>query len=91
MNVSLSNSNWIRTHNDLVPKQTLNHLTKIDQLIELYCSTYLDGVFDSVLLYHVRVSESTLCNCLNVKEECRFTLKRVSDMIITHSVCLCFA
>ena len=29
MNVSLSNSNWIRTHNDLGPKQTLNHLTKL--------------------------------------------------------------
>ena len=34
---SLSDSNWTWTHNHLVCKQTLNHLTKLGQMIELCC------------------------------------------------------
>ena len=33
----LKDCNGIRTHNHLVRKQTLNHLVKLAQIIELYC------------------------------------------------------
>ena len=47
---SLSDSNRIWTHNHLVCKRTLNHLTKLAKLLSCVVSTYLYGVFDCMLL-----------------------------------------
>ena len=33
--------NWTRTHNHFVPKQTLNHLTKLAKWLICIVSTYL--------------------------------------------------
>ena len=38
--------NWNRTHNDLVRKQTLNHLVKPAKLLSCVVSTHLYGTFD---------------------------------------------
>ena len=55
---SLSDSNWIWTHNHLVRKQTLNHLAKLAKWLSCVVSTYLYGAFDCMLLScHVQVSE----------------------------------
>ena len=43
---SLSDSNEIRTHNHLVCRQTLNHLSKQAKWLSCVVSTYLYGVFD---------------------------------------------
>ena len=42
----LSNSNYIRTHNRLVRKRTLNHLSKLAKWFSCVLGTYLYGVFD---------------------------------------------
>ena len=50
--------NWIRTHNHLVHKRTLNHLAKLAKRLSCVVSTYLYGAFDCMFLScHVRVSE----------------------------------
>ena len=50
--------NWIRTHNHLVHKRTLNHLAKLVKWLSCVVSTYLYGAFDCMFLScHVRVSE----------------------------------
>ena len=55
---SLSDCNWIRTHNHLVHKRTLNHLAKLAKWLSCVVSTYLYGAFDCMFLScHVRVSE----------------------------------
>ena len=43
---SLSDSNWTRTQNHLVCKQTLNHLAKLAHWLSCVVSTYLHGAFD---------------------------------------------
>ena len=54
----LSGSNWTRTNNQLVHKQTRNHLAKLAQWLSCIVSTYLYGAFDFMLLLcHVRVLE----------------------------------
>ena len=54
----LSDSNWTWTHNQLVHKQTRNHLAKLAQWLSCIVSTYLYGAFDFMLLLcHVRVLE----------------------------------
>ena len=55
---SLKDSNGIRTHNGLVRKRKLDHLTKLSKWPSCVVSTYLYGAFDCMLLScHVRVSE----------------------------------
>ena len=44
----LSDSNVIRTHNHLVRKRTLNHLTKLAKWLSCVVSTYLYSPFDSL-------------------------------------------
>ena len=66
----LSGFNKIRTHNNLVRKRTLNHLTKQAKWLSCVVNSYLCGGFDS-MSYHLTyafLSESTLCKCLNFKE-----------------------
>ena len=41
----LSDSNWTRTQNHLVPKRTLNHLVKLAKWLSCVLSTYLCGGF----------------------------------------------
>ena len=54
----LSDCNWTRTHNHLVRKRTLNHLTKLTKWLSWVVSTYLYGVFDCMFLScHVCVSQ----------------------------------
>ena len=54
----LSDSNGIRTHNHLICKRTLNHLTKLAKWLSCVVTTFLYGTFDSMLLScHVLVSE----------------------------------
>ena len=49
---------WLKNHNYLVRKQTLNHLAKLTKWLCCVVSTYLYGAFDCMLLScHVRVSE----------------------------------
>ena len=53
---SLSYSNRIWIHNDLVRKRTLNHLAKLAKWLSCVVSFYLYGAFDCMLLScHVRV------------------------------------
>ena len=67
-----SDCNWIRTHNHLVHKRTLNHLAKLAKWLSCVVSTYLYGAFDCMFLScHVRVSE--------------WIHTRVRDMIKTYS------
>ena len=46
----LSDSNRIRTHNHLICKRTLNHLTKLAKWLSCVVTTFLYGTFDSMLL-----------------------------------------
>ena len=66
----LSESNGIRIHNHLVRKWTLNHLSKLIKWLSCVVSTYPYNAFDCMLLSFTYAfqSESTLYNCLNVKE-----------------------
>ena len=43
-----SDCNWIRTHNHLVHKRTLNHLAKLAKWLSCVVSTYLYGAFDCI-------------------------------------------
>ena len=53
----LGDCNWTRTHNHLVRKQELNHLTKLAKWLSCVVSTYLYGAFDCMFLScHVRIS-----------------------------------
>ena len=55
---SWSDSNEIPSHNQLVRKRTLKHLTKLAKWSSCVVSTCLCGAFDCMLLsYHVRGSE----------------------------------
>ena len=55
---SLSDWNGTRSHNHLVRKRILNHLTKLAKWLSCVASTYLYGAFDCVYLScHVRLSE----------------------------------
>ena len=54
----LSASNKIQTHNHLVLKGTLNHLTKRSKWLSCVVSTYLYGAFVCMLFScHIRVSD----------------------------------
>ena len=65
----LTDSNEIRTHNQLVRKRTLNHLAKLAKWLSCIVGTYLYGAFECMLLScHVRVSEWIHTLYLNVKE-----------------------
>ena len=56
---SLSDCNGTRTHNHLVHKQTLNHLTKLAKWLSCVVSTFLYSAFDCMLLScHVPVPGS---------------------------------
>ena len=68
-NWSLSDCNGNRTHNHLVRKRTLNHLTKLAKWLSCVVSTYLYGAYDYVLIMSrtcFRVNPHYMC--LNVKE-----------------------
>ena len=54
----LSNCNWIRTHNHLAQKATLNQLAEPTKWLSWVVSTYLHGAFFCLLLScHIRISE----------------------------------
>ena len=86
---SLSDSNEIWTHNHLVCKRTLNHLAKLDKLLNLgWVSKFqLSWVMD----WEWRVESDELSlewlrsEPFRQTIECGFTLKLVHDMIITYS------
>ena len=48
---SLSGSNGIQTHNQLIHKRTLNHLSKLDKWLGCVVSTYLHCAFDYMLIW----------------------------------------
>ena len=53
-----SDSDKIRTHNDLVSTKTLNHLAKLAKWLSCLVGTYLYCAFDCMLSsYHVQVLE----------------------------------
>ena len=55
----LSVINGTLTHNHLVHKRTLNHLTKQTKWLSWIVRTYLYGAFDCIFLScHMRISES---------------------------------
>ena len=55
---NLSDSNVIWTNNQLVCKQTPNHLVKLTKWLNCVVSTYLYGAFDCMLLLcHLGVLE----------------------------------
>ena len=67
---SLSGSNGTQTHNHLVRKRTLNNLAKLVKWLSCVVST-ICTVHLVVCYYYVAYgfqSESTLYNCLNIKE-----------------------
>ena len=54
----LSDCNGTQTHNHLIRKQTLKHLTKLAKRLSCIVSTYLYGDFDYMFLsYHVCIYE----------------------------------
>ena len=55
---SLSDGNWIRIHNHLVRKSTVDHLVKLVKWLSCVLSTYLYCTFDCrILLCYKHVSE----------------------------------
>ena len=123
---SLSDCNGTQTHNNLVCKQTLNHLVKLTKGLRSVVSTHLYGKFDCVfitsqkcfrvnlhsvvawmwrnallktgaisIIYTNPVAVTSTSNIapvlskefldIQVTTECRFTIKRVCDMIKTYS------
>ena len=81
-------SNGIRTHNHLVRKQTLNHLTKLSKSLSFRLRTKWLWVWMPLLSLKPRIwrllrARSSLTFRKTV--ECRFILKLVPDMIITYS------
>ena len=76
---TLSDSNKIWTHNDLICKRTLNHLPKLESGCELEsrCCHLIFRYHDIVLSKEFLDIQATT--------ECSFTVKRVRDMIITYS------
>ena len=80
---SLRDCNWTQTHNHLVLKQTLNHLTK------LYLHLWTKWLWVQVQLQSLKLHISHLLQAkssLAFKQlECRFSLKRVRDMMRTHN------
>ena len=67
---SLSDCNGTRTHNDLVPKRTLNYLAKLMKLFNWIVSTYLYVPLECMFFScpYAFQTESTLYICLNFKE-----------------------
>ena len=93
---SLSDSNEIRTHNQLVCKRTLNHLSKLAKWLSCVVSTYQCGVFDCVIIMSgmsFRVNLHSIV-CLNVNEllaHSRHHIWSLSDSneIPTHNHLVC--
>ena len=57
--IDSSNCNGTQTHNHLVCKQTLNHLTTLAKWLSCLVCTHLYGAFDCMFLScHVRVSRT---------------------------------
>ena len=57
-NLKFKRCNWTRTHNDLVHKQTLNHLAQLTKRLTSVMSPFMYGAFDCMLLScHVRIWE----------------------------------
>ena len=66
---SLSDSNRIRTHNQLVRKRTLNHLAKLAKWLCCVASTYLHSAFDFIIIMScTRFRLNLHYSYLNVKE-----------------------
>ena len=65
---SLSDSNKIPIPNQLVSKQTVNDLSKLEEWLSCVASSYLQSVLDCMLFsFHVRVCLHPTV-CLNVRE-----------------------
>ena len=61
---SLNYRNWIRTHNHLVRKWTLNHLAKLAKWLNCVVSTCLYGAFNCMFLeFHIKLSKILLTAC----------------------------
>ena len=75
-------SNGIQTHNHLVRKQTLNHLAKVF-VFELNGCGFESRCCHLNFRYHACFEQRFLGIQAIIK--CRFTLKRVRDIIITYS------
>ena len=91
--ISDCDSNKIWTHNHLVLKQTINHLTKLAKWLSVHLQTKWLWVQIPLLSLKLKI----LCllwarSSLTFRQtiECRFNLKFVRDMIITYNVRLCF-
>ena len=85
---SLSNRNRIWAHKHLVHKQTLKHLAKLAILAKcLRVCLRTKWLWVRVLLHLLKLQITPLFRARSslATIECRFTLKRVCDMIITCS------
>ena len=81
-------SNGIRTHNHLVRKQTLNHLTKLPKSLSFRLRTKCLWVWIPLLPLKLQIWRLLRArSSLTFREtvECRFILKLVPDMTITYS------
>ena len=86
----LSDKNDIRTYNHLVRKRTLNHLAKLAKSLNVRLRTKWLWVQITLLLLKLQIPRLFWTRgSLTFKQlDCRFTLKRVRDMIITYSYIL---
>ena len=86
----LTDFNWTRTHNHLVRKRTLNHLTKLAILAILakWLSVYeLSGCGLESSYSQLDFAPASSKEILDIQAtiKCGFTLKRVSDMTKRYS------
>ena len=83
----LSDRNVIQTQNQLGCKQALNYLAKLAKWLRCAVCIYLYGAFDCMLLSCPECQELLAQNRRDI--ECKFSLKRVRDMIIAYSQMHC--
>ena len=90
--ITIRDCNRTRSHNNLVRKRTPNHLTKLAKWLSCIMNTYLYRAF--VCFYHVTYTFQTSDIApVSSKEfldiqatiEYRFTVNRISDMIIIYN------
>ena len=84
---TVSDSNGIRTHNLLVQKRTLNHLPNCPNLESLLTNWVVVALNPVAVSYTSVIAPVSSREYLDIEGtiECRFTLKRVRDMITTYS------
>ena len=93
MSLILRVSNAIRTYNHIVYKRTLNHLAKLTNLakwLSVHLRTkwlWIRIALPSLKLQLWRLLWARSSSTFKQTIECGFTLKLISDMIITYSQC----